>query len=110
MIDTQIIASSSDFISKSDTWGVRGLSVFFVLVMLCVFIFLIVYLVKNISKVVENNTDALNKNLDKTDREFDDVKNKFNEVKNKQHEIHADIKEILRKTDSVKKEKKWQEY
>ncbi|QKF64560.1 hypothetical protein [Campylobacter corcagiensis] len=91
MIDEKIINSGSDFISRSDSWGVTGVTVFFVLVMVGVLVFFAVYVVKNISKVVENNTDALNKNLDKTDREFD-------EVKHKQNEIHADVKEILHNT------------
>lgn len=91
MVDKEIINSSSDFISRSDSWGVTGVTVFFVLIMVGILIFFAIYVVKNISKVVENNTDALNKNLDKTDREFDSVKNK-------QNEIHADVKEILHRT------------
>ena len=88
MIDKDLINSSSDFIAKSDSWGVTGITVFFVLIMIGLFVFFFIFMVKNISKVVENNTDALNKNLDKTDREFDDVKKK-------QNEIHTDVKEIL---------------
>lgn len=71
--------------------GVSALSVFFVLLLFAVFVFLSVYVVRNISRVVENNTDALNRNIDKTDRNFDDIKNK-------QNEIHIDIKEILLNT------------